>query len=181
MLPVLQFVAYQLVWFACAFSDVWEMPWLGPLCALAYLFWVSRDVPLAWRAAGTMAAVGMVLDTCLIQLGFLGFDSSPWPIWLPPPWMISLWACFAIPLITTFGWMATRPLLAFALGAIGGPMAYLAGAKLGAIGLGESATMSLIAIGLVWGAITPVAVIFGQKWVAEFSRQGHEPTSVETE
>jgi hypothetical protein len=48
-------------------------------------------------------------------------------------------------------WLVTRPALAVVFGALGGPVAYYAGAKLGAIAINPSAT-TFIAIGLSWAA-----------------------------
>ena len=59
LMAAIQFIVYQIVWFFCAFSDVWQMPWLGPLSALAYLYWVSFDLPVVWRAAATMGVAGL--------------------------------------------------------------------------------------------------------------------------
>jgi len=162
MMAAIQFIVYQLVWFACAFSDVWEMPWLGPLSALAYLYWVSFDLPVVWRAAAAMGLAGAVCDTTLMHLGLISFETSLWPVWLSPAWMISLWACFSVPLITGFGWLAGKPWLAALLGGIGGPVAYAGGAEIGAMSLGDPTT-SMIAIGIVWAVVTPVAVEWGQR------------------
>jgi len=163
MMAAIQFIVYQLVWFACAFSDVWEMPWIGPLSALAYLYWVSHDLPVVWRAAAAMGLAGLVCDTTLMHLGFISFDTSLWPGWLSPAWMISLWACFAVPLITSFGWLADKPWLAVLLGGIGGPMAYAGGAELGAMQLSSPNTPALIAIGIAWAVVTPLAISWGQR------------------
>ena len=161
MLAAVQFIVYQVVWFACAFSDVWQMPWLGPVAAIAYLYWVSGDLPVVWRAAATMGLVGAICDTTLMHMGLISFDTSLWPSWLSPAWMIALWACFSVPIITGLGWLADKPWLAVILGGIGGPMAYAGGAKMGAMELGDP-TMSLIAIGVAWGMVTPMAVRWGQ-------------------
>ena len=166
MLAALQFIVYQLVWFACAFSDVWAMPWLGPVSALAYLFWVSHDLPVVWRAAAAMGLAGAFCDTALMHLGFISFSTSMWPSWLSPAWMIALWACFSVPLITSFGWLAKRPWLAVVLGGVGGPMAYAGGAELGAMKLSDPNLPALVAIGIAWAIVTPIAVGWGQRLAA---------------
>ncbi len=163
LMAAIQFIVYQLVWVICAFSDVWQIPWIGPLSALAYLYWVSHDLPIVWRAAAYMGLAGLICDTALMHLGFISFDTSMWPTWLSPAWMISLWACFAVPLITSFGWLAGKPWLAVLIGGIGGPMAYAGGAELGALSLSDPSTPALVAIGIAWAIVTPVSIEWGQR------------------
>ncbi len=67
--------------------------------------------------------------------------------------MLSLWAAFATTLNHSLRWVMHRPLVATLLGAIGGPLAYLAGAKLGALHL-PSLQTALPLIGVAWGIAT---------------------------
>jgi apolipoprotein D and lipocalin family protein len=64
--------------------------------------------------------------------------------------MLSLWAAFATTLNHSLRWVVHRPMVATLLGAIGGPLAYLAGAKLGALQLASLQT-ALPLIGVAWG------------------------------
>ena len=64
--------------------------------------------------------------------------------------MLSLWAAFATTLNHSLRWVARRPLIATLLGAIGGPLAYLAGAKLGAMHIAVPQT-AIPVIGVAWG------------------------------
>jgi hypothetical protein len=54
--------------------------------------------------------------------------------------MVALWVLFATTFNASLRWLRGRPLLAMALGAVGGPLAYLAGAQLGAISFPELAS-----------------------------------------
>ena len=48
--------------------------------------------------------------------------------------------------MTTFDWLESKPLMAAALGGIGGPFAYVAGESLGALTILEPKTLALSAI-----------------------------------
>jgi hypothetical protein len=63
--------------------------------------------------------------------------------------MVSLWMAFATTLNHSLRWLASRPWVAALAGAIGGPLAYLAGAKLGALTL-AAPTPALILIAGLW-------------------------------
>jgi apolipoprotein D and lipocalin family protein len=94
--------------------------------------------------------VGLVVDTALLRSGELRFVAGTWPEGFAPYWMLSLWAAFATTLNHSLRWVMRRPWVAALLGVIGGPLAYLAGAKLGALHLASLQT-ALPLIGVAWG------------------------------
>ena len=77
----------------------------------------------------------------LAQAGFIQYVETAWPAGVAPLWLIALWAAFAGPLMTTFDWLEGKPLMAAALGGIGGPFAYVAGESLGALTILEPKTL----------------------------------------
>ena len=71
--------------------------------------------------------------------------------------MICLWLNFAATLNVSMAWLRGRYILAAAFGAVGGPLAYYSGARLGATeALPTTTGMLLLAIG--WGIMTPLLV-----------------------
>jgi apolipoprotein D and lipocalin family protein len=146
-------VAYQVAWFACVLSAAFGMPWIGAASALVV---VAGHLTLIDRRAaelkliGAAVIVGLVVDTALLRSGELRFVSSAWPEGFAPYWMLSLWAAFATTLNHSLRWVMRRPWVATLLGVIGGPLAYLAGAKLGALHLASLQT-ALPLIGVGWG------------------------------
>ncbi len=170
MKSAVAFIAFQVVWFACAYSDVIGWMWLGPAAALLYLAWIYLSVPSVFALAGACALAGALLDTALAQAGLVQYVETAWPAGIAPLWLIALWAAFAGPLMTTFDWLAGRPLAAAALGGIGGPFAYVAGESLGALVILEPKTLALAAIGLEWAIVTPLGV-----WLAaRLKRRGQD-------
>jgi hypothetical protein len=97
------------------------------------------------------AVIGLILDSALASAGLVSFTSGVWIDGIAPHWMVGLWIAFATTLNISMRWLVTRPALAVVFGALGGPVAYCAGAKLGAIAINPSAT-TFIAIGLGWAA-----------------------------
>ena len=72
-----------------------------------------------------------------------------------PYWMVALWALFATTLNVSLRWLRARPWLGALLGALGGPAAYYAGARLGALEL-ATAGAGLGAIAIGWAVLTPL-------------------------
>jgi hypothetical protein len=70
---------------------------------------------------------------------------------------------FATTLNVSLRWMKKRWTLAAGLGAVGGPLAYLAGAQLGAVTLTETST-ALAAIGTVWALAMPVLLLAADRF-----------------
>ena len=66
-----------------------------------------------------------------------------------------MWVLFATTLNIGLKWVKRHWLLAAAAGAVGGPMAFFGGERLGAVIL-DDATVSLAVIGIGWAVLLPV-------------------------
>jgi hypothetical protein len=74
-----------------------------------------------------------------------------------------MWMLFATTLNVSLRWLRRFPLAAIALGAIGGPLAYWGGARLGAMEFtAPVAATAALAIG--WGALTPFLVWLARRF-----------------
>jgi hypothetical protein len=72
-----------------------------------------------------------------------------------------MWALFATTINLSMGWLKGRWLLAMLMGAIFGPLAFVAGEKLGAVVFLDS-TLSMITLAIGWGLLMPLLL-----WLAE--------------
>ena len=144
------FLAYQLAWFACVLGAAHDLAWAGALFAVsvAALHLALRRDPSELRLVVSAAAIGFLVDSALVRAQFVEFASADWNGWAPV-WMVSLWMAFATTLNHSLRWLASRPWVAALAGAIGGPLAYLAGARLGALTL-AAPTPALILIAGLW-------------------------------
>jgi hypothetical protein len=77
-------------------------------------------------------------------------------------WLVILWALFATTLNSSLRALQSRPWIAAALGAAGGPLAYYAGARLGALQFLEPAAM-LAALALGWALATPLLLSLARR------------------
>jgi hypothetical protein len=161
MSKLLNFVLFQISWFACVFGAVHGFPLLGPLLvagtsALSLRHARSRSGRLLFLVL--VGFFGTLGDLLPLHLGAFSFSSGSDLPWGYPLWMSALWVSFGTTLHSSMAWLAGRYAVASILGFIGGPLAYYGGQSLGAIALGSNAAASLLAIGVFWGLITPLLV-----------------------
>ena len=71
------------------------------------------------------------------------------------PWIAALWFLFATLPYHSLGWLRGHWKLAFALGAIGGPLSYLGGVRMGAVEVGPEPLWTWIGLGVEYAVITP--------------------------
>jgi len=155
---IVNFIFFQISWFAAVLGAAHEMPWLGVVAvpaALALHLALSPHWLPELMLAVVAAVMGFMIDSILVALGAF----SPIPYVFAPPfsslWMTMLWVNLAMTLNLSMGWLRGRYVFAAIFGAIGGPLAYYSGAKLGAMTALPPVT-SLIVIGAAWAVALPL-------------------------
>ncbi len=148
---------FQATWFGCTLAAArgWDALAL-PVCALHLALHLRWIAPRRSEAALLLAvaAFGLVFDSLLTSLGVLAHPANPARLGLQPLWMLTLWLNFATTLNHSLRWLGRRPLLAPALGAIGGAGAYLAGARLGALAVAPG-PIPILTLAAAWGLAVP--------------------------
>jgi hypothetical protein len=151
-------VAYQVAWIACVGGGARGWTWPGALGA-ALVMACAATMPGARgkRVAFALqwAALGAACDLALAASGWLQFPAPAAAIGPLPVWMALLWLSFAPCLPLLARWLAHRPVLAAALGALGGPLAYLGAVGMDAVRVDGAA--GWLAIAVEYGCITPLA------------------------
>jgi len=154
----LNLALFQIGWWAVVLAAAQGQPELGigvVALSLAYQLAIAR-APLAEAAlVGAAATVGLVLDSLLLATGWVEFTGGNLAGQLAPPWMLALWVNFALTLNVSLRPLQERPLLAAAVGMVGGPFAYWGGAQLGAMTF-LNAPAALTALAIEWAVLTPL-------------------------
>lgn len=162
----MNFIAFQVGWFACVLGGANGWPWLGALVATAvialHLYQAARP-----RAELTLIALSGLLgfgaDSLLTGLGLLHFPSGQFHDRLAPYWMVAMWLMFATTFNVSLRWLKPRLGLAALLGAVGGPLAYYAGARLDGVSFDDPLT-SLAAVAGMWTLAMPLLLIIASRW-----------------
>lgn len=157
---------FQAGWFACVLGAAHGRWWLGPAVAAAVLGWHLARAEEPRREAtliGVAAIAGALFETALVQTGWVRFDAAVMPFeGLAPIWMVALWALFATTLNVSLRALHGRWRLAALLGAVGGPLAYAGGARLGALEWVDAGA-ALAVIGIGWAALTPLLLLAARR------------------
>jgi hypothetical protein len=162
---ILNFFCFQAGWFACAFGSAWGQSVVGPFVVGTLLILQLPLVPAPRRQVRFIfvgAVMGWLLDSALMNAGVLSFGRHGIVLWMCPIWMAALWANLAGTLHLCLSWLRGRYSLACALGFCGGPLAYCAGQRLGAMRLGDDLATSLAVIAIEWGLVTPALVYLSE-------------------
>lgn len=160
----LDFVLFQAAWFACVWGGAIDDSRPG-LAAVGLFLIVHLLVvtPKASRCTELVsitlfASLGVALEAIGVTWGTLCFHESAPRLLGLPIWMWCLWWLFPPLLDSTLEWMRGRAWIGVAFGAVGGPLAYLAGESLGALRLGSDRMWALLGIGVIWAVYTPTVV-----------------------
>jgi len=169
-------VAFQLGWFACVLGGANQLPWLGTLVAALIVAWHLNQAPRPGREVTLLAAVGALgalWDSLLVAAGWLEYPSGTLLSNTAPHWIVAMWVLFASTLNVSLRWLRGRSVLAMLLGAVAGPLAYYAGAKLGGVVINEPVfVFTALAIG--WAAFVPLLVRLSTRFEHRGRKLGHE-------
>ena len=154
------FLFFQAGWFACVIGAANQQvfwPVVATVLYIAIHIWQSPRPVLEFKLILKAALFGAVVDTLIVNGGFLSFQNA-WPsAYLSPIWMWALWALVASTMNSSLAWLRSRPILGAVLGAIAGPMSYEAGVRMGAGTWGaHGQTGGLILLGVAWGVAIPL-------------------------
>lgn len=163
--PALLFLLFQAAWFAAVLGAARGEPLWGPAAALAlavaHLALLPGGLGARGRELGFLAAAGLLgglLDGLVARTGAVTFASpGPTPL-LAPLWVMSLWVGFATTLAPGVGMLAGfagRPVAQALLGAIGGPVAYAGGARLGAAVIDPDPVRFALPLAIAWALAVP--------------------------
>lgn len=165
MRRLLNFILFQVSWFACVLGAANSLPWLGVLVTLMVVFWhlfqakmMRPEIILML----TVLVIGGLFDQALLLTGLLDYAHHGWNSALVPVWILALWLAFASVLNVSLRWMREKYLLGVLFGAVGGPLAYLGAEKLGAVTLHSLDAM--LALSLGWAVITPILLLLAKRF-----------------
>lgn len=159
-------VGFQVGWFACVLGAAGGWAAAGSALAvvllLLHLRWAPRPAAEA-RLIGSLCLVGWAWDSALAATGVVHYATGVWLPGTAPYWIVVLWALFGATLNHSMRWMRGRWVLALLFGAIGGPLSFWAGVRLGAAAFPDL-TRALLVLSLGWGAMMPALVALAARW-----------------
>jgi hypothetical protein len=170
----LNFVGLQVGWFAGVGGAARGRLWLGPVVMLPLVAWhLSRAEQPAREATFLLLATAVGCLACLWVSGaglvrYEGRGSTWWRAC--PLWIVCLWLLFATTFHGSLAWLEGRPLLALALGCVGGPLSDLAGVKMGAASFPDPRPRSFAVLSATWGAVILLLSLLAALFTGEGGR-----------
>jgi len=160
---IINFILFQIGWFILILGAAWDKTFISVLLGLGiiaiHLLMIDQKLS-ELKLLFIAGLIGFLFDGFIQYYQFIIYNSPGWSFPLTPIWIIILWMIFAITLNHSLVWLKKRIILSSIFGAIGGPLAYLAGEKLGAIMITQQLSLVLLSIG--WALITPLLMSIGK-------------------
>lgn len=140
----------QAGWWLCVLGA--ERPWLLLLVIVGVVVHLRLcpDVNAEVKALLRVTLAGCVLDSSLGALGMFGFDAWPLPLWLA-----LLWLVLASGMRHSLAWAGRHWQLGALLGALGGPLAYVGGARFADVALPLGALQTGLLLMPIWALALP--------------------------
>jgi hypothetical protein len=160
------FVLFQLAWFAGVVGAAHDMAWLGIIaisvaCACHLAF--SASPMLELRLILCASLIGVVWESALVAFGLIQYTHGMLVAGFAPPWIVAMWALLAITLNVSLRWLKHRWLLAALMGAVAGPLSFLAGARLGAATF-TGGIYSTLALAIGWACLMPLMMWLSNRY-----------------
>ncbi len=150
-------IGFYLGWWAAAWGASHSFAWIGPVVSVV-LVGIHLRLTTDRKAEGifilSMGLVGFLVETLAIQFGLFQLSSLER---LAPLWIVSMWILFAL---TFEGMLALtmKPILLVLGAAVGGPISYYAGEKMGLITYARPLALSIVLHALLWSALVPLLI-----------------------
>ena len=168
-MKITNFILFQLAWFVAILSAAKGIVYVGVLYTVIWmvlhllLMTETRNAEI--KSLLFAAFIGYMLDSILVVTGVIIFPEHTALGGPSPLWMVCLWVNLTMTINLSLSWLKGRYVLAGAMAAIAGPLAYVGGEKLGAITL--FGNISMLIISIMWCFAMPLLI-----WVSEiFTRQ----------
>lgn len=159
------FLAFLAGWWGSVLGAAAGYPWVGPVIVLMVAALHLSIVPRPRRELALLlacAGIGLVVDSVMVSLGWVRYDTGVLVEGLAPYWIVAMWIGFATTLNTCMRWLRDLPLLAAGFGAVGGPLVYWGGSRIGALDLLDN-PMALVGVGAVWAAVMPLLYVLARR------------------
>ncbi len=159
---LINFILFQSIWFILILAAAHESFYglaLGLLLILVQ-YWHGKLMIPDFKLILASIIIGFAHDTSLNYFKFIQYNID-FNTYYSPFWIIGLWISFALTINHSLAWLGNKKLLQMIFGLIGGPLAYIAGEKLGAIYMIN--TMTLYVLALSWACIIPILFQFKKK------------------
>lgn len=157
---IINFILFQITWFACVLGAAQQLPWLGVLLVLAAVAWhlhIATEKLVELKLLLCALLIGGLFDQMMLNSHLISYESHGWSGNIVPVWILALWLGFTTTLNVSLRWIRGKWFVAVIFGLVGGPLAYMGAVKLGAVTLNQM-PQTYLALAIGWSLLTPLLV-----------------------
>jgi hypothetical protein len=154
-------VLFKLGWVACILFAAAGQPLLSILSvALVAGIHLARVAVPAKEAMFLLIAglLGLVWESIVVNTGLLQYIGTDGADWVAPAWIVAMWVLFGTTINHGLSWLKRHWALSVSFGLFGGPMAFYAGSKMGAVQFTDT-ILALGVLGAGWALLLPLACL----------------------
>lgn len=162
-------VLFKVGWISCVLLGASQYHLLGTgvvVVACAVAVFTAKQPMAVVKLIGAACLIGIVWETVLIANNLLEYRYGQILAPLAPHWIVAMWALFASTIDSSMAWLKKNLLLASVFGAIGGPMAFFAGQRLGAVVIPNDLQTGLV-LAVGWAILTPSLLWMNKVFTAQ--------------
>jgi hypothetical protein len=163
---LVNFITFQLGWFAAVLGGAADLAWAGTLVVLGLVALHLLRIPNP-RAEliliASVTAIGALWESLLVALGLTWYPHGTLVDGTAPYWIVAMWTLFATTLNVSMRWMRGRAWLAAPAGAVFGPLAFYAGSRMGGVGFPDFVG-AMIALALGWAVLMPLLMLLARRF-----------------
>ena len=161
------YALYQTGWFAAILGAAWRQEAAGVTLAVALTLThmvLVRERAIEIRLLVVAVSAGYVIEWMQLAAGTYRPQTSLLPDGTPPAWLLVLWAQFATTFRYSLQRILQRPAWAALFGAIGGPLAFFAADRFGALDLLAPVSHGMLRLTVAWSTSLAVFSWLTKKW-----------------
>ncbi|NUO82639.1 DUF2878 domain-containing protein [candidate division KSB1 bacterium] len=156
---VFNYLSYYVGWLACVYGAAHGISEVGVgVAGLLVLihFVLTHTLREEIMMIIFIGALGTLVDSFQAASGLLVYQGRYASVtWLGPIWITAIWVLFASTINWSFEWLKGRTWLAVVLGAIGGPVSYAAGERIGAVQFQHGFVVTMLVLAVIWSLVLP--------------------------
>lgn len=158
---VINALMFKIGWLGVVLLGTGTLHWIAPLLVtfvVGFHLSMCHKPEVELRLILVAVLMGAVWESFIAAQGLVVYAHGQANAYLAPAWIVSMWALLATSLNVNLSLLRDRPFLTVLFGAIGGPFAFLAGEKLGAVTFPEP-LLAFTFLALGWGALMLALVV----------------------
>lgn len=163
---LLNLAAFKIGWIAVVFAAASGKPWAGiAVVAVVVIVHLLRTPRASAELVVLVAAsvIGFAWESILVALDLVDYGSGIAHPAMAPFWIVAMWVLFATTLNVGMRWMRRSTFIAALAGGVGGPLAFAAGERAGAVEFGDP-MVSLAAVAVGWTLLLPLLVVVAERF-----------------